>query len=417
MLMFYVVAGALLLLSLLYWFMAVRINPSQSNAEQQALAQEQVNTYNLRLRELAYEQEHYELDDKEYKSIVKELKRQLLHDLRQQSSQSADKQYNLFVPGVVFLLLFVSTFYYSNGEYAKVDDWQKTAALLPELAKTAFANDGEPLTAKELQQLALGLRTKLADDQSNPMAWLMLGQVTGQLKDFDSAALALDKAYLLDPNKPATLLSYSEVLLMKADQASMRKAAGLLAKVLQNDPNNISGLFMISYIAEQMGDEQRALSTMELVKSILPADDPRMQYVLQRLGHSAEPATTPRATSGTTAVTDAKVTIKLSLDERLKDKVPVGATLFVYAKAAQGRPMPAAVVKLSEFSFPMTIELSDSNAMLQNYKLSTLDKIVVWSRVSVDGDIAIAQGELQGQSQVFSLQDTQSITVVINQVL
>jgi tetratricopeptide (TPR) repeat protein len=239
--------------------------------------------------------------------------------------------------------------------------------------------------------------------------------VTRELGDLDSAILALDKAYKLDPNKQATLLTYSEVLLMQSGQQNMRKAASLLAQVLKTDTNNISALLMVSYIAEQMGDHDRALSTMRLLKSILPDNDPRLSFVLDRLGEGK--ASTPAAAVASADVSGPKVKVMLTLDETLKDKVPSGATLFIYAKAAQGRPLPAAVVKLSQFNFPMTVELSDANAMLQDYKLSTLDKIVIWSRVSVDGDIAITQGELQGQSQVFSLKETQDISVVINQIL
>ena len=415
--MFYLGVVVLLLLAMLVWFLSIKSNEDVLAREYLALSREQVNTYRLRLRDLAFLQEHDELDDKEYQSSVNELKRQLLQDLKQQQlvGQANPKKYQnmLYGAGLLFMVSGVQ-FYYVLGAHDRLADWQEVQAMLPALGDRVLLNKGEPLSDKELQQFALGLRTKLFRNDGDAQAWRMLGEVTRAIRDMDSSFLAFERAYKLDPNKPIIVLSYAQSLLMKSDQQSMRLAASLLGKVLQSEPNNINGLLMAGYIAEQMGQKDKAFATWAIVARLLPANDPRMGFLNDKLGVVTGPISDPDASQG---VEMAKVSVHISLDEAVKGKVPAGGTLFIYAKAAQGRPMPAAVIKLSEFKFPMTIELSDANAMLQDYKLSTLDKIIVWSRLSKDGDIGISAGELQGQSQVFSLKDTTEIAVTINQVL
>lgn len=409
MVMFASIAALLLLLAGLWWFSSVRISTVAARNEEQALAQEQLNTYQLRLKELAYEREYDELDDSEYESSVNDLKRQLLHDLKSRQARDKNKQFSLFLPGAVFLMVFVAAFYYVNGESQKLDDWGVAVARLPELGKRVMSPGTEPLTEKELQQFALGLRTQLFQTGDDALAWYLLGYATLSLKDYEGALAALQRSYEMEPDRESTWLLYARTLLMGGDMASLGKAATIVSRVLNRQPQNIDALLITGYIAEQMQDFQQAKLSWQSLLQLMAQDDPRRGFVEERLatfGPGAE-----------VAGNEAKLNIKLQLGEDVKDKVPEGAILFVYAKAPQGRPMPAAVVKLEQFSLPMTVELSDANAMLPDYKLSTLTDVVIMARISKDGDISVSSGELQGQTQVFTLKDTQEVSLVINQVL
>jgi cytochrome c-type biogenesis protein CcmI len=421
MTLYYYIAVALLLLGCVGWLWAVRLKPSVDEEEQQALAREQLSTYRLRLKELDFEKGHELLDEREFNDSTNELKRQLLHDLRGQQQGDSNKKLPLFLPGSLFLLVFVAAFYYGNGESSKLHDWHMANEQLAELGPRALLNKGEALSAKEMRQLALGLRTKLHHSKvsgkpDDPNAWVLLGEVTMGLNDAESALLAFEQAYKLAPNKPSIALGYAQMLLMLGDQGSIAKSALLLSKVLKQQPTNVNALLMIAYIAEQRGDLDKAKMSWQLLQARLPEDDPRRAFVTQKLNQTGS-ATQATTTAKHASSANAKVSVKLSLAAALQDKLPSNGTLFVYAKAAKGRPLPAAVVKLSEFNFPLTVELSDANAMLQDYTLSTLEDVVIWGRVSVDGDIGITAGEMQGQSEVFKVKDTQSVAVVIDQLL
>ena len=430
MLNFYLITVVLLVVAMIWWFVAARLKTDVATVELEALAREQVNTHQLRIKELGFAKDHDEMDDKEYDATVIELKKQLLHDLSLSAGPGSAagqvvsaKPLALFVPGCLFLVCFVVAFYWTNGQSAKLQEWEQSIDLMPTLGKRAVMNEGEALTPKELQQFALGLRTKLHHDDSDAVAWLLLGRVTQALNDLESAKLAFAKAYKLDPNKMAIQLNYAQVLLMSGGEPAMRQAGLLLSKVLRQEPKSVDALLMIAYIAEQMGNMEQAKNAWKALVAYLDKDDSRLGFVEQKLrevqageiaqAHSVETDGTDAAATNA----NAKITVHLTLSEELAGKVPQGATLFVYAKAASGPPMPAAVIKLNTFELPLTVELTDANAMMDSYKLSSLKQLVIRTRVSQDEDIGISPGELQGQSPAFSLSDTTEISVVINQVL
>lgn len=417
---FFIVCLAFVLLGTLAWLWSIHINPQVNAAEQQALAQEQVNTYRLRLKELAHEHQLQGLDDQEYQGAVNDLKRQTLYDLRLATSIDDKAKGGLLLPGMAFLVLFVGAFYYANGESAKLTTWQEAKVALPDLGARALQGKGEQLSPAELQKFALALRSKLHDTGEDPNAWVILGRVTMALEDPDSAMMAFERAYRLDPKKPAVLLGLSQLLLMTGEDADMRRAAMNLSELLTQQPNNIDGLMMVGYIAEQMGDMDKARMSWQILQRSLPEGDPRADYINQKLAGPTEGSaggSLSQVSDKGSKVAGAKVKVQLSLASEVKQQLPTGGTLFIYAKSVGGRPMPAAVVKLNQFNFPMTVELSDQNAMLQDYKLSSLENAVIWARVSVDEDIGVSAGELQGQSGEFMLKDTQSVNVVIDQIL
>ena len=412
MAIFYVVVAVLSLTGVLMWLWSARINPQLAAQELQALAQEQVNTYRLRLKELAHEHQLQALDEQEYQAAVNDLKRQVLHDL--QLTTVTDNTHHtkskLLVAGVGFLLLFVAAFYYSNGESAKLVAWHEAKMALPHLGERALQGKGEPLSEQELQQFALALRSKLHDSGDDVNAWVVFARVAMAIKDPDSAMLAFERAFRVNPNKPAVLLGYAQMLLMRNDDSGMRKAALLLSELLQQQPENVDALMMVGYIAEQRGDMDKARLSWQMLQQRLPANDSRLSYVEGKLAGLAK-ANNQAQASGK------RITVQIQLAEQLTQKLPMNGTLFVYAKSVGGRPMPAAVVKLAQFNFPMTVELSDANAMLASYQLSSLEHAVIWARVSKDGDIAVSAGELQGQSSEFVVKDTESVMVVIDQLL
>ena len=59
--------------------------------------------------------------------------------------------------------------------------------------------------------------------------------------------------------------------------------------------------------------------------------------------------------------------------------------------------MPAAVVRQEVGQWPVSIQLSDDNAMMASYKLSSLSKTRLVARISTDGDVMPSAGDIQGE--------------------
>jgi hypothetical protein len=121
------------------------------------------------------------------------------------------------------------------------------------------------------------------------------------------------------------------------------------------------------------------------------------------LDGSLNDTSTPDAEKNVTSVV-----INISLSEELTGKVPPEGFLFVFAQDASGEVrMPAAVVKSRLANLPIQVELSDANAMMPTYKLSQLNEVRLVARISLDENVAEAQGELQGEVKVTLQQGVQ----------
>src|SRR5690606_9288462 len=118
-------------------------------------------------------------------------------------------------------------------------------------------------------------------------------------------------------------------------------------------------------------------------------------------GNADAPATAgtnePAPTTDAGAATP-RLTVQVSLDPALAAGLDPEATLFVFARAAEGPPMPLSIERRKASELPLTIVLDESKGMLPNLKLSMFAQVVVGARVSRSGTATPQSGDLQALS-------------------
>lgn len=430
MLELYAVSALLMMVAALWLLSAFSVRNEQDQGPSQRKSQ--VAIFKQRLVELADERDTERLTEAQYQQALIETKMALRNELAPKTELVQGRAVKIyFWSAVLFLLTFTAVFYYVNGAHRQVKYWQDAVQALPELGKRALGNAGEPLSGQEMQQLALGLRTKLASDSSDPLAWLMLGQVAMTINDQEMALAALEQAYLRDPNRQFTVLSYAQALLLSGEQDKANKAAQLLAQVLQKDPANLDALSMLAYIAEQRGDLAEAKVAFEMLLSSLATDDPRRSVVQQRLSAVAEQiavqqsqqagaaqhADTSGEATGAASVSH-QLQVSISLAAELQSQLPAQFTLFVTAKDANGSPMPAAVVKLVNPNLPLNVTLSRANAVMPTLNLDQLSSVNIEARVSISGNAIRQPGDWLGEVKAVATEPAgQVVPVVISTVI
>jgi cytochrome c-type biogenesis protein CcmI len=357
-----------------------------------------------KLRLLSQARDNGELAEQDFAQAATELKTQYLQS--QQSQQTVASPATAWVLGTSLLVVVGTAALYSQtGHFTELQNWQTAQQQLPAYGERALLNQGEPLTEKEIELFALALRTKISKEGDDAVAWFVIGRIWLSKGMLDDAIEAFEKALALTPNRVNVLISYSQALLVASGDENLAKAALSLAKVLQQEPENPDALSMLAMVAEERGDKEQAQQAWQLLLPKLDKADPRYALVQQKLGLASAPeqAATSEQTA-TAAVSGRQVSVQLSISPELAEHYKTG-TLFVFAKAVDGPPLPLAVQKLPVFNGTQTIELSEAQAMQPGWTLANAERIQISARLSLSGQVLNDENGPQVQSEVLSFNE------------
>ncbi|MDN3485347.1 c-type cytochrome biogenesis protein CcmI [Pseudoalteromonas sp. Scap03] len=379
---------------------------------------ELISIYEQRLVELQADLDNQRIDSQNHSEAIVELKRRLLNELSPEKSLNSRGDNRIFaLTGAAFLIALAGIFYAMTGSQQQIAAWHDAMDNLADYGQRAVMQKGEPLTKNELQAFALALRTKLSQSGDDEVAWMLLGRVAIMLNEFDMAKQSFDKALSMNSDNMQALVSYSQVLLLEGSDENMTRAAGMLSKVLQAQPNNLDAISLLALIAFERKDWIQAKAAFEVLLASMDESDTRYAMISKRISEiDGQIAKQSELNSHDQRVVQGiQVTVKI--DEQLEEKQPSNGILFVFAKASEGSPMPLAVVKLTDYSFPITVELSDKNAMMAGLNLSSANEIVISARISNDDSVMPSTGELEGHSEVLLRKDVRQVQLNIDTLI
>lgn len=381
---------------------------------------ELIRIYHQRLDELKTDLDNQRIDAQMHDESVIEQKRRLLNELSPEKALNSKGNNRIFaLTGAGFLIVLTAIFYGYTGSQQQIKGWHDAMANLKSYGERAVMQDGEPLTPNELQAFALALRTKLDQSGDDEVAWMLLGRVAMSLNEFDMAMQSFDKVLKMNPDNKQVLISYSQVLLMEGSDANMSRAATMLSKVLKAEPTNIDAISLLALIAYERKDWLQAKTAFEVLLASMQQNDPRYSMIAERIAEIDAHLNNQQQVTNTeiAEASHSEIRITVDLDSALADSQPQNGTLFVFAKAASGPQMPLAVVKMTEYSFPLTVTLSDSNAMVEGLNLSSVDKIILTARLSKDATVVTSSGELEGKSGILERANVKEYALLINELI
>lgn len=360
---------------------------------------ELISIYEQRLVDLQTDLDNQRIDSVNHAESIVELKRRLLNELSPEKSLNSKGNNRIFaLTGGAFVLALTGIFYSFTGSQQQISAWHDAMDNLADYGERAVMQKGEPLSQNELQAFALALRTKLSRSGDDEVAWMLLGRVAMSLNEFDMAQQSFDKALRMNPDNMQVLISYSQVLLLEGSEANMTRAAGMLSKVLKVEPTNLDAISLLALIAYERKDWPQAKTAFEVLLASMGKNDSRYSMISERIADIEQQMQTEGSVMPVTTTTGA-IAVTVDIAKELIDKQPKNGILFIFAKAATGSPMPLAAVKLAKYSFPITVELSDSSAMVAGLNLSSAENIIISARISIDDSVMPSSGELEGHSQ------------------
>ncbi|RWU12887.1 c-type cytochrome biogenesis protein CcmI [Pseudidiomarina gelatinasegens] len=343
--------------------------------------------YEQRKLELVQEREDGLLNENAFNRANSELDKRFVtenSELEQVHDQQVGR--HIWVPAVVIVVLTV-VLYSLFGSWSLQREADSALEQLPELGKKVLTNSDAQTTREELETFALGLRQRLAKEPDDAVAWLVYARSMSALGQLEQSIDAYKKSLSIEPDRVGTLLSYAQLLLQTGDESFMPEAARKLQRVLEQEPGNEEALSLLGFVAFQRGDWEQAITAWELLLQQIPEADERYQPVAKAVADAKQRL----------SATEQQLTVTVTVSEAVREQIPAGATLFVYVRAPEGPGMPAAVIRQPVGDFPVTVTLSDANAMLPDYRMSQLNQWQVMARISADEQIDAAPGDFDAE--------------------
>ncbi len=363
-----------------------------------------------RVKELRSQLHTGELSQLQFDEQLSELELTLSDDLDiQQQKSQAPSQGKWVVPVIVlFLPLFSVLSYFTLGE---PDALIKAEMKQPQ----PTAQGGQDINAM-VAQLAL----RLKENPGNAKDWVMLGRSFKYLKQYQLAANSFKKAYKLLGDDPEVLLHYADALAMLNNGSLVGKPAELVFKALEKSPNDVTGLWLAGMAKAEKRDFPAALQYWHKLQTILPKNSEPYTQV-QNLISTVQAQISEAKSSDNTVVSTAEaksivsIEVQVNLSKEFKQLASAGDTVFIYAKALTGPPMPLAIVRKQVTDLPITVTLDDKMAMMPTMKLSNFKAVKVMARVSKSGSAMPQKGDFVGSVDLSKLETNQTVIIVINQ--
>lgn len=422
MLLFWIVIF-LLIGAVLFQILPVLTRPSaviktDANAEKRAIFRQQFD-------EIEQDKINGVLDESQYEIAKSELQRRMLDEIGTTQVEpvtaiqnTPDRRLALIL--LVLIPILAILIYYKIGSPASV--------TIPVATPNTFSADAgkQPIPdhsnmVSDLEPLLESLKGKLEKDPGDGSGWALLARSYVELKRHSDAVPAYEKAAKAFPDDAQLLADYADALAVVNGHDLTGKPEELTKQALKLDPHNVKALLLAATIAYNKKDFKEAITLWERLQQDLPADSDVLPDVKAALAEAyavsgikpslqvakqvvAEKVAGPVEISGTVSIAPA-----------LASKLNPTDTVFVFAKATKGAPMPLAIVRLTAKELPYKYVLDDNSALMPGNKLSSASEVLVVARVSKSGDATSQAGDLQGKSAAVKPGD--KVNIEINEVV
>ncbi len=382
--------------------------------------------YEDRLAELHKDVASGELTQDEFASLQAELARTLLneqkgfeehkgHDSASSLGNPAETSASRWALFIVLLIMVLGPLYYGRMLYNPHLGawWALEQRLEPEVDR---------VMSGQAPQLAQGsysmddfvriLQTRVEQYPDRYDVWAAIGMSYLQASVPDVASIALQRAHDLKPDDLTLALALAHARVYASNGQIDRQTQGLLKDILKKAPGQLEAELLLAEGSYNVNDYATAIPAY---KALLA--DPNAGFsasdraVFERhLAQSEQRATADAQNSQLAPELD----VDVNLPARLRNTDP-HATVYVFAKALNGPPMPLAVARYPLSALPGQVVLNDSMAMIPAMKLSVFPEVKVGAVLSLSGQAVPQEGDWVSATVVSSTLGRQQIHLSIDQ--
>lgn len=260
----------------------------------------------------------------------------------------------------------------------------------PELLAAAATPSDHGPSEEDIPAMVERLAERMRTQPDDVDGWHMLARSYSAMNRYADAAKAYGHLATLLPQDAGVLADYADALATAQDGALAGEPERLVERALAIDPQQPKALALSGSAAFARGDFARAEKQWQAVLPLVPEDS---EFARSTQAGIAE----ARARRGIPAAPSARLsgTIRLAPGS---DAPKPGQTLFIYARAVNGSPMPLAAIKRLAGDLPLQFSLDDSNALASGTHLADAGQLIVGARISTSGSATPQAGDLEGQA-------------------
>jgi cytochrome c-type biogenesis protein CcmH len=314
----------------------------------------------------------------------------------------AGKQAPLIVGGIA-ICLFAAALYFASAK--------------PAPSAAGAIENGQ--LAPEHVAMIKALSDRLEQNPNDGKGWAMLARSYAVLKRYKEALPAYEKAANLIHDDPVLLVDYADILAAANGRNLQGKPAELIQSALMLDPTNLKGLNLMGTVSYQKGDFTHAIGYWQKILTLVPPESQLAKQANKNIAiaqnKAAEQGKQPSSAKAQ-AATGVQISGVVKLSPALAGRVSPTDTLFVFAKAVSGPPMPVAVIRAQAKDFPQRFNLDDSMAMMPTMKLSNFKEVTVSAKISKSGNATPQSGDLKGEVATVKV-GTNNVELVIDKVV
>ncbi len=398
---FWIAASALLLVALAFLLLPIlRGRRAQAEEDRTAL---NVALYEERLAELTAQHAAGTLSDAQLEAGRADAARELLEDTENSDSPKIAKL-GRSVPLIAAVL--VPLVGYGLYMHWGASDKVQMARQFSEQPRT-------------VGEMTAHLEQAVKEQPDSAEAWYFLGRTYMNQERPADAAKAFARVVELAGRQPELLGQWAQAQYFAGDRQWSEQLQALTDEALQADPQELTSLGLLGIAAYEEGRYQDAVRFWEQLVAALPENDPSREAIrggIERARQQVDGGSGNAAAGEAPAAAStqaAALQIQVQLDPKVAETVSPEDSVFVFARAVNGPPVPLAAKRLTVGDLPATVTLSDADAMVPSLKISSVEQVTVMARVSRTGDAT--KGEWMGQSEALETRgDKNAVRLMID---
>lgn len=281
---------------------------------------------------------------------------------------------------------------------------------------SAIGIDGRPVASSantnhspdqvEMDLLLQQLEQRLEANPDDLEGWMILGRSYKTMQRYEESLEALANAFRLAPKNPLVIVEYAEARMFASGNPQIgNEELLLLQQAVESDPQSQKGLWLLGIAASQAGQNNAAVGYWKRLLELMEPGSSAAVAIEEQIGllqGRASVTPPPASWDGLNIIVDGP-------DQHFK--APPGSVLFVIARRPGAGGPPLGVRRIVNPRFPVQLQLTDSDSMMPQVPISSVQTVELLARLSMTGQPVASEGDIESAVKQRATTDSEAVTL------